>query len=126
MDIPTSYRIPLYLVASRTITNATERIADRNINNRLVNLKVFCVMKLALPGRLIPLAGLDHPAIVACYSLAVTSVTTPAVLVFHLKELARGLGRIYIGLNEKRRKRNIFISTEPIKFLQYVFVRIDS
>jgi len=67
-----------------------------------------------------------QPEIVACYSLAVTSVTTPAGLVLHLKELARGLGRIYIGLNEKRRKRNIFISTEPIKFLQYVFVRIDS
>ena len=90
VDIPTSRRISIYLVASRKITNATERIADRNINNCLVNLKVFCVMKLALLGRLIPLVGMDHPAIVACYSLAVTFFTTPAALVFFLKELGSG------------------------------------
>jgi hypothetical protein len=30
-----------------------------------------------------------------------------------------------MGLNEKRSKRNIFISTESIKFMQYVFARID-
>jgi len=42
------YRIGhyFYLVASRKITNATEMIADRNIISSIVNLKVFCVMKL--------------------------------------------------------------------------------
>jgi hypothetical protein len=80
----------LYLVASRKIINATERIADRNINNCLVNLKVFCVMKFGLPGWLIPLAGMDQPAIVACYSLAITFFTTPAALVFVPKESGRG------------------------------------
>jgi len=90
VDIPISRRISVYLVDSRKTTNETESIADSNINNCFVNLKVFCVMLLALPGRLIPQVGMDHPAIVACYSLAVTSVTTPAALVFLLKELARG------------------------------------
>jgi hypothetical protein len=53
--------IPFYVVISRSITKAMERVADSSSINRQVIRKALCVMKRALYGWLILLAGEEEP-----------------------------------------------------------------